>query len=126
MSARSLNIWSTFVRISEANARCINPEPRHCLQQPLTRKQSPSSDSRASAHDALLVRSLKRLQTTSPISRRDSLKNGGLNAAVLFAVCLCEAVGEEGGPPCWRRTLAVGAIGAGVGATAGVRIDAVR
>ncbi len=40
----------------------------------------------------------------SPISRRDPLKNGGLTA-VLFAVYLCETVGEEGDPPYWRGTL---------------------
>jgi len=34
-------------------------------------------------------------------------------------VCLYEAIGEEG-RPCWRQILAVGAIGAGVGAAAGV------
>ena len=43
-------------------------------------------------------------QTMSPISRRDPLKNGGLTA-VLFAVYLCETVGEEGDPPYWRGTL---------------------
>jgi hypothetical protein len=56
---------------------------------------------------------------------RDSLKNDGLTA-VCFAVCLCEAVGAEGDPPYWRGTLAVRAIGAGVGAAANVGIDTMR
>jgi hypothetical protein len=65
-------------------------------------------------------------------ARQDSLKNGAVVGAVvgiaaaLFGVYLCNAVGEEGDPPCWRGALALGAIGAGVGAAAGIGIDAAR
>jgi hypothetical protein len=63
--------------------------------------------------------------------RRDSLKNGAIIGAVVGALALalpggfiCHALHEEGNPPCWRGTLMVGAIGAGIGAAAGAGIDA--
>jgi hypothetical protein len=70
---------------------------------------------------------------TPAVVRRDSVKNGVITGAViggvaaaLFGIYICNAVGEEGDPPCWRGVLAIGAIGAGVGAAAGAAIDAAR
>jgi hypothetical protein len=63
--------------------------------------------------------------------RRDSLANGAVIGAVVGGVTLgviggviCNLLHEEGNPPCWRGTLAIGAVGAGIGAAAGVGIDA--
>ena len=70
-------------------------------------------------------------QAPATTGRRDSLVNGAVIGAVVGGVTLgviggviCTLLHEEGNPPCWRGTLAVGAIGAGIGAAAGVGIDA--
>ena len=70
-------------------------------------------------------------QAPATAGRRDSLVNGAVIGAVAGGVTLgviggviCTLLHEEGNPPCWRGTLAVGAIGAGIGAAAGVGIDA--
>jgi hypothetical protein len=62
---------------------------------------------------------------------RDSLENGAVVGAILgglgaalFGAYLCNAVGEEGDPPCWRGVLVIGALGAGAGAAAGAGVDA--
>jgi MFS family permease len=64
-------------------------------------------------------------------SRRDSVANGAVAGAIIggiaaavFAAYLCNAIGEEGDPPCWRGVAAIGALGAGAGAAAGAAIDA--
>jgi MFS family permease len=70
-------------------------------------------------------------QAPSAAPRRDSLLNGAAIGAVAGGVALgvvggviCTVLHEEGNPPCWRGTLAIGAIGAGIGAAAGAGIDA--
>ena len=62
---------------------------------------------------------------------RDTLANGVLIGAIIggaamgvFATILCNALHEEGNPPCWRGVLAISAVGAGIGAAAGAGIDA--
>jgi hypothetical protein len=50
---------------------------------------------------------------------------GGV-AAALFGIYICNAVGEEGDPHAGVGVLAIGAMGAGVGAAAGAGIDAAR
>jgi hypothetical protein len=70
-------------------------------------------------------------QAPTTTGSRDSLVNGAVIGAVVGGVTLaviggviCTLLHEEGNPPCWRGTLAVGAVGAGIGAAAGVGIDA--
>ena len=70
-------------------------------------------------------------QAPATTGRRDSLANGAVIGAVVGGATLgviggviCTLLHEEGNPPCWRGTLAIGAIGAGIGAAAGVGIDA--
>ena len=70
-------------------------------------------------------------QAPATNGRRDSLANGAVIGAVVGGATLgviggviCSLLHEEGNPPCWRGTLAIGAIGAGIGAAAGVGIDA--
>src|SRR5687767_15037982 len=64
-------------------------------------------------------------------TERDSLANGVLIGAIIggaamgvFATVLCNALHEEGNPPCWRGVLTISAVGAGIGAAAGAGIDA--
>jgi hypothetical protein len=64
---------------------------------------------------------------------RDSLWNGaaigaaiGGGATTAFVAFVCHALKEPGDPSCWGGVLAVGALGAGVGAAAGAGIDALR
>jgi hypothetical protein len=61
----------------------------------------------------------------------DSVRNGAVIGAVLgglalggFAGFLCNALHEEGNPPCWKGVLTIAAVGAGIGAAAGAGIDA--
>jgi hypothetical protein len=64
---------------------------------------------------------------------RDSLRNGAILGAVLgaagaaaFGAYLCNAVGEEGDPPCWKGVMVLGALGGGAGAAIGAGVDALR
>ena len=64
-------------------------------------------------------------------SSRDSLKNGAIIGAVVgavglgaFGALICHLYQEEGGPSCLPDTLRVAAIGAAIGAGAGVAVDA--
>jgi hypothetical protein len=68
---------------------------------------------------------------TAVVRKGDSVKNGAVIGAVLgglalggFATLLCNALHEEGNPPCWKGVLTIGALGAGIGAAAGAGIDA--
>jgi hypothetical protein len=70
-------------------------------------------------------------QAPAASPRRDSVLNGAVIGAVAGGAALaviggviCNLLHEEGNPPCWRGTLAVGAVGAGIGAAAGAGIDA--
>lgn len=62
---------------------------------------------------------------------RDSLKNGTLIGAVVgavtlgaFGAVLCNAQQEPGGPSCLPDTLRIAAVGAAIGAGAGLAVDA--
>ncbi len=62
---------------------------------------------------------------------RDSLKNGivigalaGAAALGTFGAVLCNALQEPGGPSCLGDTLRIAALGAAIGAGAGLAIDA--
>ena len=64
---------------------------------------------------------------------RDSLKNGTIIGAIIGAVALggfgavvCKVQQEPGGPSCLTDTLRVAAIGAAIGAGAGLAVDAAR
>ena len=66
-----------------------------------------------------------------PAPSRDTVLNGAVIGAIVGAVSaavfgglLCHALAEEGDPPCWRSMGPILALGAGVGAAAGVGIDA--
>jgi hypothetical protein len=70
-------------------------------------------------------------QRTAP--SRDSLKNGAVIGALIGAASLgilgatlCYAYQEEGGASCVPNTLRFAAIGAGIGAGAGVVVDVAR
>jgi hypothetical protein len=72
-------------------------------------------------------------QATQRVGPRDSLRNGAIIGAVVgalafggFAAVLCHAYQEEGGASCVTDTLRFAAIGAGIGAGAGLAIDAAR
>lgn len=63
--------------------------------------------------------------------QRDSLANGAIIGAIVggvamgaFGAWICVMTGEEGDPPCWRGILTISALGVGIGAAAGVGIDA--
>ena len=78
-----------------------------------------------------IARALAERPPAQPSSSRDSVKNGAIIGAVIggvtlgvFGTYLCNALKEEGDPPCWRGVLTIGALGAGVGAAAGAGIDA--
>jgi hypothetical protein len=67
------------------------------------------------------------------VRSRDSVLNGAVIGAIAGAVSaagfgglLCHALAEEGDPPCWRSMGPILALGAGVGAAAGVGIDALH
>ena len=67
----------------------------------------------------------------SPAKKRDSLKNGAIIGAVVGAIALggfgswiCVMLAEEGDPPCLPDVLRIAAVGAGIGAAAGVGVDA--
>jgi hypothetical protein len=64
---------------------------------------------------------------------RDSLKNGTIIGAVVGAVALgvfggalCNALQEPGEPSCLKDTLRIAALGAAIGAGAGLAVDAAR
>ena len=66
-------------------------------------------------------------------SSRDSLKNGTIIGAAVGAIALgafgaflCNALQEPGDPSCLTGTLRIAALGAAVGAGAGLAIDAAR
>jgi hypothetical protein len=70
-------------------------------------------------------------QPAQPTPSRDTLKNGAIIGAVVGAVSLgalgaliCNLYQEEGGASCLPDTLRVAAIGATIGAGAGVAVDA--
>lgn len=67
----------------------------------------------------------------APARKRDSLKNGAIIGAVVGAIALgafgsyiCVMLGEEGDPPCVPAVLKIAAVGAGIGAAAGIGVDA--
>ena len=70
-------------------------------------------------------------QPPEPPPSRDSLKNGTIIGAVVGAVALggfgaliCNALQEPQGPSCLPGTLRIAAIGAAIGAGAGLAVDA--
>lgn len=72
------------------------------------------------------------LPPPQPGSQRDSLKNGVLIGAAVgaialggFAAILCNALQEPGDPGCLGDTLRIAAVGAAIGAGAGLAVDAV-
>ena len=72
------------------------------------------------------------VQPPPPGSRRDSLKNGILIGAAVgaialggFGAILCNALQEPGDPGCLGDTLRIAAVGAAIGAGAGLAVDAV-
>jgi hypothetical protein len=72
-------------------------------------------------------------QQLQPGGSRDSLKNGTIIGAIVGAVALggfgavvCKVQQEPGGPSCLTDTLRVAAIGAAIGAGAGLAVDAAR
>ena len=81
---------------------------------------------------ALLVEELAPpAQPSSPAGSRDSLKNGTIIGAVIgaaaggvFGAVLCNALQEPGDPSCVTGTLRVAALGAAIGAGAGLAVDA--
>lgn len=81
---------------------------------------------------SLSVRALTgRAQLAQRGRSRDSLKNGTIIGAVVGAVALgafgavlCNAQQEPGGPSCLTDTLRVAALGAAIGAGAGLAVDA--
>lgn len=81
--------------------------------------------------DAAIAAALSAERPSVLQERRDSLKNGAIIGAVIggaamaiFSTFLCNALHEEGNPPCWRGVLTVSALAAGAGAAAGAGIDA--
>jgi hypothetical protein len=65
-------------------------------------------------------------------TRRDSLKNGVLIGTAVgaialggFGAVLCNALQEPGDPGCLGDTLRIAAVGAAIGAGAGLAVDAV-
>jgi hypothetical protein len=70
-------------------------------------------------------------QDAAPARKRDSLKNGAIIGAVVggiaaaaFGSYICVMLAEEGDPPCLPDVLRIAAFGAGIGAAAGVGVDA--
>jgi hypothetical protein len=66
-------------------------------------------------------------------SARDSLKNGTIIGAAVGAIALgafgaflCNALQEPGDPSCLTGTLRIAALGAAIGAGAGLAVDAAR
>ena len=94
--------------------------------------QSPNEgSSRAGSLRQSIREAAASAQAPATVRSRDSLVNGAVIGAVTGGVALgviggviCTLLHEEGNPPCWRGTLAIGAVGAGIGAAAGVGIDA--
>lgn len=79
--------------------------------------------------------SVRALTGRAPLAQRgrsrDSLKNGTIIGAVVgamalgaFGAVLCNAQQEPGGPSCLTDTLRVAALGAAIGAGAGLAVDA--
>lgn len=73
------------------------------------------------------------VQGSKPKGSRDSLKNGAVIGAVIGAVALgafgailCNALQEPGDPGCLPDTLRIAALGAAIGAGAGLAVDAAR
>ncbi len=71
-------------------------------------------------------------QPAQTAPRRDSLKNGVLIGAAVGAIALggfgafvCNALQEPGDPGCLGDTLRIAAVGAAIGAGAGLAVDAV-
>jgi hypothetical protein len=76
---------------------------------------------------------LGQVQGSQPTGSRDSLKNGTVIGAVIGAVALgafgailCNALQEPGDPGCLPDTLRIAALGAAIGAGAGLAVDAAR
>ena len=72
-------------------------------------------------------------QQPPPGGSRDSLKNGAIIGAIIGALALggfgavvCKVQQEPRGPSCLTDTLRVAAIGAAIGAGAGLAVDAAR
>jgi len=71
------------------------------------------------------------LQSASGSGSRDSLKNGAVVGAVVGAIALggfgaviCKALREPSDPGCLAGTLRIAAVGAAIGAGAGIAVDA--
>jgi hypothetical protein len=98
--------------------------------EPTANPQTPILNSAVAAVHTLINEERARPLKTQK-TERDTLANGVLIGAVIggaamgvFATVLCNALHEEGNPPCWRGVLAISAVGAGIGAAAGAGIDA--
>ena len=95
-------------------------------QEPAPQQQPP----RLIISDRVLAMGLEKVPPAA-VQSRDSLKNGAIIGAVVGFVALaapgqwiCHMLREPGDPPCWKGSVTVGAIGAGIGAAAGAGIDA--
>lgn len=81
--------------------------------------------------DRAIAMGLEKRPPAPALQSRDSIKNGAIIGAVIGGVALaapgawiCHMLREPGDPPCWKGTVTVGAIGAGIGAAVGAGIDA--
>ena len=96
--------------------------------------QTPNTTDTEAPRTSLLREAIQAAGDAQPPAaapRRDSVLNGAVIGAVAGGAALaviggviCNLLHEEGNPSCWRSTVAVGAIGAGIGAAAGAGVDA--
>jgi hypothetical protein len=123
-------------------AVCLLALPRHAAAQgaaPASNERQASAPSPGSPLrfelDRLRFMTSELAATAQPPrtgTRRDSLKNGVLIGAAVgaialggFGAVLCNALQEPGDPGCLGDTLRIGAVGAAIGAGAGLAVDAV-
>ena len=102
--------------------------------------KEPAASPPISPFSSTLDRPSLRVQTLTGLAgrsqsgaSRDSLKNGTIIGAVVGAVALgvfggalCNALHEPGEPSCVKDTLRIAALGAAIGAGAGLAVDAAR
>jgi hypothetical protein len=104
------------------------------MDRPLAASALVSPPALALERPSLSVRVLTgRAQQPPRGGSRDSLKNGTLIGAIVGAVALggfgavvCKVQQEPGGPSCLTDTLRVAALGAAIGAGAGLAVDVAR
>ena len=125
-------LW-LFVLPSAAVAQTGAQKPLS-MDRPLAASALVSPVALALERPSLSVRALTGSAQQPPrVGSRDSLRNGAIIGAIIGAVALggfgavvCKVQQEPGGPSCLTDTLRVAALGAAIGAGAGLAVDAAR